>query len=133
MATRRDLLLSMGVGSAAMLDAPLRAAVSGGSAPVLRVSKGRFDADRYATVRQRLDDAQQTLVPAIRALHGCLHFWAGIDLVSNTLVNISVWASLDDARQMDTLAPMRALASEFAELGVAFERPIANYETLWEV
>lgn len=133
MATRRDLLLSMGAGSLAMIDEPLRAAASVASAPVLRLSKGRFAADRYAIVRQRLDDAQQTLMPAIRALGGCLHFWAGVDPVSNTLVNISVWASLEDARQMDTLAPMRALAGEFTELGVAFERPIANYETLWEV
>jgi hypothetical protein len=36
--------------------------------PVVRNSLGRFDAANYDTVRKRLDDSQQTLVPAIRAL-----------------------------------------------------------------
>jgi len=84
-------------------------------------------------VRDRLAHAQSSLVPAIEALHGCLHFWAGADPASNTMVNISVWATLDDARQMETLAPMLALASEFASLGVQFERPITNYQSLWEI
>ncbi len=47
------------------------------------------------------------------------------------MVNVSIWATLADARQMDTLAPMLALAKDFAALGVTFERPILNYETLW--
>ncbi|WP_206175271.1 hypothetical protein [Variovorax sp. RKNM96] len=84
-------------------------------------------------VRDRLAHAQSSLVPAIEALHGCLHFWAGADPASNTMVNISVWATLEDARQMETLAPMLALASEFASLGVQFERPITNYQSLWEI
>ncbi len=132
-ATRRNLLQMLAVGSAVMVDAPLLAAQPETNRSVVRISKGHFDPDHYAIVRQRLDDAKQTLIPAIRALRGCLHFWAGIDPVSNTLVNVSVWQSIDDARQMETLAPMRALAGEFAELGVTFERPIANYESLWEI
>jgi hypothetical protein len=42
------------------------------------------------------------------------------------MVNVSVWRSLTDARQMETLAPMSALADEFSQLGVNFERPIVN-------
>jgi hypothetical protein len=98
--------------------------------PVLRLSRGSFAAENYAMVRARLETAQSSLLPAIKALRGCLHYWAGVDQVSNTMVNISVWASLDDARQMETLAPMLALASEFISLGVLFERPITNYESL---
>jgi quinol monooxygenase YgiN len=101
--------------------------------PVLRLSRGSFPAEKYAAVRDRLEDAQSSLVPAIKALQGCLHFWAGTDPASNTMVNISVWATLDDAKQMETLAPMLALASEFISLGVQFERPITNYQSLWEV
>jgi hypothetical protein len=101
--------------------------------PVLRLSRGSFAAENYAMVRARLETAQSSLLPAIKALRGCLHYWAGVDQVSNTMVNISVWASLDDARQMETLAPMLALASEFVSLGVLFERPITNYESLWEI
>lgn len=133
MATRRDMLQMLAAGSAAMIEAPHVAAQPETKSSVVRLSKGRFDPDRYAIVRQRLDESKRTLVPAIRALRGCLHFWAGVDPASNTLVNVSVWTSIDAARQMETLAAMRALADEFTQLGVTFERPIANYETLWEI
>ena len=100
---------------------------------MVRVSRGSFDANNFIKVRRRLEEADQMLVPAIRRMRGCLHYWAGVDPISNTMINVSVWASLEDARQMETLAPMRALAEEFVSLGVAFERPIANYETVWSV
>jgi len=32
-----------------------------------------------------------------------------------------------------SLAPMLALAAEFTTESVVFERPITNYETLWEI
>jgi hypothetical protein len=101
--------------------------------PVLRISRGSFKPEDYERIKARLDGSQHTLVPAITKLSGCLHYWAGIDRASNTMVNVSVWKSLTDAKQMDTLAPMLALAGEFVELGVVFERPIANYETLWRI
>ncbi len=49
------------------------------------------------------------------------------------MVNVSVWRSVADAQQMQTLGPMLALAEEFTREGVRFERPIINYETLWVV
>ncbi len=49
------------------------------------------------------------------------------------MVNVSVWRSLADAKQMETLASMLALAGEFSKLGVNFERPIINYDVLWKV
>lgn len=103
------------------------------SLPVVRLSRGRFDAQRYPEVRKKLDSARNSLIPAIRALRGRLHYWAAIDPESNSMVNISVWSSLEAAKQMETLAPMLALATEFASRGVTFERPITNYETLWEI
>jgi hypothetical protein len=101
--------------------------------PILRISRGSFKPEDYESIKARLDEAQQTLVPAIRKLSGCMHYWAGIDRTTNTMVNVSVWKSLPDAKQMATLAPMLALAGEFVKLGVAFERPIANYETIWQI
>jgi len=100
---------------------------------IVRLSRGSFDPVNYDAIRKRLDESQRTLAPAIRGLHGCLHYWAAIDAVAHTMVNISVWRSIDDARQMDSLAPMQALAAEFTALGVMFERPIVNYDTLWEI
>lgn len=49
------------------------------------------------------------------------------------MINVSVWQSLADAKQMETLAPMLALTKEFIDLGVTFERPIINYDTVWEI
>ena len=49
------------------------------------------------------------------------------------MVNVSVWESLEAANQMATLPEMLALAGEFIELGVEFERPIVNYASLWEM
>ena len=101
--------------------------------PVVRISRGSFKPEDYERIRTRLDQSYQTLAPAIRRLRGCMHYWAGIDRATNTMVNVSVWKSLADAKQMDTLAPMLALAGEFVKLGVVFERPIANYEILWQI
>jgi hypothetical protein len=101
--------------------------------PVVRISRGSFAPQKYETIKARLDAAQSTLVPAIRQLAGCLHYFAAIDRESSSMVNVSIWRSLADAQQMQTLAPMLALAEEFTREGVRFERPIINYETLWAV
>jgi hypothetical protein len=103
------------------------------SLPVVRISRGAFAPEKYETVKARLDASQKTLVPAIRQLSGCLHYFAAIDRDSSSMVNVSVWRSLADAQQMQTLGPMLALAEEFAREGVRFERPIINYQTLWAV
>ncbi len=103
------------------------------STPIVRISRGSFGPASLAEVEARLRDSKRTLVPAIRGLRGCLHFYAGLDAASRTMVNVSVWASLEDAKQMDALAPMLALAEEFSRLGVRFERPILNYAVLWEI
>ena len=101
--------------------------------PIVRISRGSFMPEDYERVKARLDESQETLAPTITKLSGCMHYWVGIDRTTNTMINVSVWASLADARQMETLAPMLALAGEFVKLGVVFERPIANYETLWHI
>ena len=101
--------------------------------PIVRISRGSFKPEDYETIKARLDESQKMLVPAVGKLIGCMHYWAGIDRTTNTMVNVSVWKSMAEAKQMDTLAPMLALAGEFVKLGVVFERPIANYETLWKI
>lgn len=101
--------------------------------PIVRISRGSFAPERFESVKARLDASQKSLVPAIRGLHGCLHYWAGIDASSNTMVNVSVWKSMEDAKQMENLQPMKELAGEFIQLGVTFERPVLNYQTLWQM
>ena len=73
-----------------------------------------------------------TLEPAIRKLHGLIYYHAGIDRETSTVVNMSVWADLEAAKQMETLAPMRAQRPILEKAGVSFEK-IANYERLWSI
>jgi hypothetical protein len=100
---------------------------------VVRISLGRFDASKYPMVRTLLDESQASLKPAIGRLNGNLAYYVGIDRENSTMTNVSVWASLDDAMQMASLPEMLALARTFTEMGVSFEAPITNHETLWSI
>ena len=98
---------------------------------IVRISRGSFEPARFSEIEQRLRDSGATLVPAIRKLGGLLSYHAAIDRVSSTMVNVSTWETLEAAQQMGSLKEMLALAGEFEALGVKFERPIINYDTLW--
>jgi quinol monooxygenase YgiN len=100
---------------------------------IVRLSRGRYHPSLHPEIVLRLRDSAAVLLPAIRGLPGCLSYYAASDEASGTLVNVSVWDTLAHAQAMATLAPMLALATDFAALGVEFERPIINYETLWSL
>ena len=100
---------------------------------VVRISLGRFDADKYDMIRQLLDQSQKTLIPAIRALKGNRAYHVGIDRENSAMTNVSVWETLDDAKQMASPQAMLDLAKTFVDAGVRFERPITNHETLWTI
>jgi quinol monooxygenase YgiN len=99
----------------------------------VRISKGRYAADQHDQVTARLEASAATLVPAIRRMPGCLHYYAGADATTHTMINVSVWDTLEHAQAMGSLPEMAALAGEFIALGVEFERPIANYPVLWQL
>ena len=73
------------------------------------------------------------LEPGIRQMRGLIHFYAGEDEAANSLTNVSVWRTLEDARQLDTFQPMLDLGKVFTTKGATFERPIVNYASLWEI
>ena len=98
---------------------------------VVRISLGRFEASHYEAIRQKLNETQTSLVPAIKALKGNIAFSAAIDRENSLMSNVSVWETLADAKQLDTLQAMLDLAQTFTAAGVRFERPITNHETLW--
>ena len=87
----------------------------------------------HGKVTARMNEASDSLVPAIRRLPGCLGFYAATEQGSSTIVNVSVWETIDHAQAMNTLAEMAALVPEFTALGVQFERPIINYPVLWKI
>jgi quinol monooxygenase YgiN len=100
---------------------------------VVRISKGRYRPELHAEVTARLSASATTLVPAIRSMPGCLGYCAGSDESSGSMVNVSVWDTLEHAQAMAALPEMAALARQFIALGVEFERPIVNYPVLWSL
>jgi quinol monooxygenase YgiN len=100
---------------------------------IVRISKGSYPASRHAEFTARMVDAGKTLIPAIRKLPGCLSYFAATDENSSTMVNVSVWDTLEHAQAMASLPEMVALGKEFIALGAEFERPIVNYPALWHL
>ena len=102
-------------------------------APVIRISIGKFDVDKAAIVENKLAESKARLETGIRGLKGNIAYYVGIDRTNNAMHNVSVWESVADANQMAAFSPMIALGTEFAALGVRFDRPILNCDTLWQV
>ncbi|HEY0814965.1 MAG TPA: hypothetical protein VGE11_16965 [Pseudonocardia sp.] len=100
--------------------------------PVVRISKGSFDLARLADVEALLADSENALRGPLQELHGLLHYYVGIDRRQGQVTNVSVWRSLEDAHQMDTLQPMLAQRPLLEGAGVAFEL-ITNHEVLWDI
>jgi hypothetical protein len=101
--------------------------------PVVRVSILRCAPERFAELRQMAIEADPVLRPGIEAMPGCLAFYFGADEATSSLANVSLWTSVEAAKQLDTFRPMLDLAKPFAAKGATFERPIMNYSTLWEL
>ena len=101
--------------------------------PVVRVSILRCEAERFAEIRQTMVDADPVLRPGVAAMPGLLAFYAGADEATSSLTNVSIWTSLDAAKQLDTFQPMLDLGKAFVAKGVTFERPVMNYATLWQL
>jgi hypothetical protein len=101
--------------------------------PVVRVSILRCVPEKFAEFRQMMIDADSVLRPGIEAMPGLINYYAGVDEATSSLTNVSIWKTLDSAKQMDTFQPMLDLGKAFAQKGATFERPIMNYLTLWQL
>ncbi len=100
--------------------------------PIVRISKGRFDAGSLPEAERLLAESEAALRSALEGLHGLLHYYVAIDRDRCQLTNVSVWKSAADAHRMDTLQPMLAQRPILEAAGVTFE-PITNHETLWTI
>jgi hypothetical protein len=101
--------------------------------PVVRVSILRCAPERFAELRQMMIHADAVLRPGIEAMAGLLAFYVGADEATSSLSNVSLWADLAAAKQLDSFQPMLDLGRTFVEKGAIFERPIMNYATLWQL
>lgn len=87
------------------------------SDPVLRVSILRCDASKFALLREMMLEAEADLRPGIEAMPGLLTFYAGADEATLSLINTSVWDTLEHARQLDTFQPMLDAGKRFVAEG----------------
>lgn len=101
--------------------------------PTIRVSVIRCHPQQFAELKKMMAEAVTVLEPGIRRMRGLIHFYAGEDEAVSSLVNVSLWRTLEDAKQLDTYQPMLDLGKEFARKGATFERPIMNYASQWEI
>ena len=99
---------------------------------VVRVSKGTFDLADLPAAERLLTESERALREPLSLLTGLLHYYVGIDRVAGALTNVSVWESLEAARQMDTLQAMLAQRPLLEAAGVRFEI-ITNLVTLWTI
>jgi hypothetical protein len=100
--------------------------------PVVRISKGKLSRENPAEAERLLAASQAALREPLKQLNGLIHYYVGIDREHGYLTNVSVWESLEDAHQMDSLRPMLAQRPILETAGVSFE-VITNHETLWTI
>ena len=100
--------------------------------PVVRISKGDFPVGQASKIESMLRDAERDLREPLQGLRGLVHYYSAIDRDLGYMTNVSVWETLEDARQMETLQPMLALRPSFEAAGARFET-ITNHETLWTI
>jgi quinol monooxygenase YgiN len=100
---------------------------------IVRISIGYFSHEQAEQVEAMLNNEfKNSLIPAIRKLHGNLNYYVGIDHEKNTMTNVSVWQSKEDAMQMATLKEMLDMRTTFEALGLKFIE-ITNHQVLWEL
>jgi hypothetical protein len=103
-----------------------------GNSVVVRISRGAFEASNFDNVSETLNLWRLRLEPALVALEGLLHYYVAVDSATNSLTNVSVWRSLEQAKQMETLGVMLEQRQAFEQLGVTFD-PIRNFTSLWTI
>ena len=99
----------------------------------VRISILRCDAAHFAELSQLMAQSEATLAPGIRGMRGLIHFYTGQEEATLSLSNVSIWATLEDARQLDTYQPMLDLGKVFVGKGARFERPVLNHVGQWEI
>jgi hypothetical protein len=99
---------------------------------VVRISHGRFDPAKMDEAEQLLIDSDAALREPLQQLRGLVHYYVGIDREQGFLANVSVWETLEDAHQMDSLQAMLDQRPILEAAGIGFE-PITNHDTVWTI
>jgi len=101
---------------------------------VVRISGGPFAPEKLADAERFLADSEAALRQPLEELDGLLHFYAGIDGQLGYVTNMSVWDTLEDAHQLDTLPEMLAQRPIGRAAGISLSAStITNHEILWTI
>ena len=65
-------------------------------------------------------------------MHGNIAYYVGVDRTNNAMHNVSVWESVSDAKSNGSLLPNDRAWNRVCRVGVRFDRPILNCDTLWQ-
>ncbi|MBV8719411.1 MAG: hypothetical protein JOZ65_30440 [Chloroflexi bacterium] len=102
------------------------------TATVVRISRGTFDTSQFAQIEQMSRQTGEYLMPAIRPLAGLVAYFAGVS-ARGSMVNVSLWDSMEHADQMSRLPEMVVRArADFEPFGMSFI-PIVNYPIGWRL
>lgn len=99
---------------------------------IVRISIGHFAPEKTEEVARKLSSWEAKLRPAIQKLKGNIAYYVAIDREKCYMTNTSLWETIDDSKQMYSLAEMLEQRTEFEALGVGFI-PITNHEILWKI
>jgi hypothetical protein len=99
---------------------------------VVRISKGRVDPTNTSEAERLLAESEAALREPLQQLSGLVHYYVGIDRQLGFVTNVSVWETLQDAHQMDSLQAMLAQRPILEAAGISFE-PITNHDTVWTI
>jgi len=98
---------------------------------VVRVALVRCDPDNFALISDKMQESEKVLRSGIEAMPGLFAYYAGADAQTLTLTNVSLWDTVEHAKQIDTFEPMSRLAQELIDIGGRPERPVMNHVTQW--
>jgi len=85
---------------------------------IIRISNAYFPPGQTEKVESMLNNGfKNSLIPAIKKLKGNIDFYVGIDKEKCAMTNVSLWETIQDAKQMDTLKEMLAAREPFEALG----------------
>jgi hypothetical protein len=59
-------------------------------------------------------EADSVLRPGIEAMPGLINYYLSADEATSSQTNVSIWKTVDNAKQMDTFQPMLDLGKAFA-------------------
>lgn len=102
------------------------------SNPIVRISILRCNEGQFDDLLRLMVEVETALRPGIEQLPGLIRFYAGADRATLSLMNTSLWDSLEHARQLDHFQPMLDAGKRFVAAGATFERPVMNYAPLWQ-